>query len=466
MARLEKGTKIIATLGPSAKNAKDVQEMSSMGADAFRINFSHGTPEEWSRYAEWVRLAEESEGRYIGLIGDLEGPRIRVRVRKPIYLTPGSRVHLTLKPAEESLAVTHKEFFTILDPEDHVLIDDGKIVLRIARVAGLDAEAEVVQGGILEDNKGVAVKGKDVPLGYLSDKDRRDLSFLARHGFSHVMVSFARNAEHIETVRRILKELGADHVAVLAKIETPDGVRNISEIAEVSDGIVIARGDLGMHFPLEEIPVIQDNIINQARKQRKPVILATELLTSMIERPIPTRSEIVALYNAVKQGIDAILLTGETAIGRYPARVVSWAHRVVLRAMETLKTPIYEHFEYPENPLHRIAYGIVELSEALEAPIIGYSFGGRLAYRLSSYKPIRPLYIGVPTPLLARKLSVLWGVKCHVLQASDYMDGLEKLYKKLREEGVVNERDVVVEAAWSREKGVYIIRLKHVSTRV
>jgi len=460
MARLEKGTKIIVTLGPAA-SMTSVIEMASLGSDAFRINFSHGSREEWARYVSWVSEAEKVLGKSIGIIGDLEGPRVRVRLNRPIQLAKGEKVRITQRPAG-GIGVSHREFFSVLEPDDIVLIDDGKIVLRVERASDIEAEAEVVEGGILEANKGMVIRGKDVQLGYVSDKDRDDIAFASTTGFSHLMVSFSRNAEHIGYIKSILKDIGAENIAVLAKIETPEGVRNIEEIAESSDGIVIARGDLGMHFPLEEIPVIQDEIIRVAMKKRKPVILATELLTSMVDRVIPTRSEIVALYSAVKQGIDALLLTGETAVGKYPVRVVSWANRIVKKAMESIESPIHEHVEHREDPLHRIAYGIIELSEALEAPIVGYSFGGRLAYRLSSYRPIRPLHIGVPSTALARKLSILWGVNCFVVKASDYMEGLDRLNRLLEEEGVILERDYVVEAAWSRERGVYIIRIRHV----
>ena len=450
--------KIVATLGPASAKEEVVYDMASAGASGFRVNFSHGNPEQWDAYAGLVEAVEARYGAPLALVGDLEGPRVRIAIEKPILVRPGETLTFGLPGSgEKVVAVDSKAFFAALDPGDLVFIDDGRVVLQAESVKGVKAVLRVIEGDMIAPRKGVVISGKEYPLPYITEKDKRDLAFAVKRGFSHILVSFARDAQHIATVRGFAERLGGRHVKVFAKIETPSGVRRIREIAEEADGVVVARGDLGMHFPLEEVPRIQEEIVRTARRLYKPVIVATQLLASMVERPMPTRSEVVDVFSAVKSGVDGLMLTTETAIGKYPVHAVAWLARIAAKATEEY---------HPERPqasdvLYRLARGVVELAENLEAPIIAYSMSGGIAWRLAAFRPTKPVHVGVPEKPVARSIALLWGIVPHVVKAEYHEEGLEKLYEKLVHEEVIGIGDLVIEASWSRQEGVHTIRVKH-----
>lgn len=452
--------KIIATLGPSSGKQDVVLDLAFAGADAFRINFSHGNNEQWLEYVNLILDAEVKTGRPLGIIGDLEGPRVRVATDKPVPVEPGKTLTFTYKTGggEGSIPVDSKAFFSTIDPGDLVFIDDGRVILQVENVKGTKAELRVIEGDVIAPRKGVVVSGKEYPLPYITEKDKRDIAFAVKNKFSHILVSFARDAQHIASVRGFVDRLGGKNIKVLAKIESPSGVRRIRDILDEADGVVVARGDLGMHFPLEEIPRIQEEIVSVARSKYKPVVVATQLLSSMIEHPTPTRSEVMDVYNAVKMGVDALMLTSETAIGKYPVHAVTWLTRIASKALSYVK------WERPKakSILHRLARGVVELAENLGAPILAYSMSGGIAERIAAFRPSKPAHVGVPSVEIARMLTILWSIQPHVIEADTREKGLEKLYDKLTNEEVIGVGDVIVEASWSIQDGVHTIRVKHV----
>jgi len=447
--------KVIATLGPSSGDPGTIYNMMGEGAWGFRVNMSHGDPGQWERLVSAVGEAEERHGWRPALIADLEGPRVRiVRGQEPVRVSPGDRV-VFCADGEGCIRVTAVELFQVLREGDTVIVGDGDAVFHVVRVEESRAVLLAVEPGVVRPGKGVVVRGKDVPLPPLTDKDKRALDFAARHPFSHVMMSYVRNREHVEALRRALRERGLDHLRVLAKIESPGAVERVDEIGGASDGLVVARGDLGMHFPLEELPVVQARIARAASRLHKPLIVATEILASMVENPHPTRSEITDIFEAVRLGADALLLTAETAIGRYPVKAVAWARRAASRAVEHVEPPRPE----PRDPPERLANGLVELAESLNANILVYTRSGRLPARIAGFKPRVPVYVGAGTPRVERVLRILWGLAPVTVGEYSYQEGLEKARREL--EPVLAGR-LTVEASWSREEGVYQIKVRNI----
>ncbi|MDM7274796.1 MAG: pyruvate kinase [Thermoprotei archaeon] len=451
--------KIIATLGPSSSSPEVVTSMVRAGADAFRVNMSHGDVSSWDSLIASVAKVEESLGFHLGLMADLEGARIRLGDFKPLRVSPGSIVVFSFsKLGDDGVIVPHKEFFEAIEEGDMILVDDGKVSLIVESVEGFTAKLKVVEGEVIEPRKGVVVSGKEIEGPLVTSKDKACLEYIARRPFSHVMVSYARSPEHVEVVKAILRDYGRPDIKVLAKIETPAGVMKVRDIAQASDGIIVARGDLGMHFKLEDIPIIQKDIVAAARAQYKPVILATEFLSSMIESPVPSRSEIVDIYEAVRLSADALLLTGETAIGRNPVKTVQWMAKVIAKAQQG---------HAPERPpataqIYRLVRGLVELIENLNATLVVYSRTGRFAERLAAFRPTRTIYVGVPNEKIERTVRTLWAAEPVVVGDMPYEEGLKKTTAKLEEEGVIGVGDVIVEAAWSSERGVYLVRVRNI----
>lgn len=452
-----RNTKIIATLGPASKSAEVVVEMAKEGAEVFRINFSHGTAEEWDEYVRGIREAETERGP-LSLAGDLQGPNARlgyipsrlIEVGESLLLEPGDS---TLE--RDRLPIPHEEVFDVLEVGDLLLIGDGVPMLKIEEVQRRRARAIVVKAGRISSRASVAVLGKRIPLPLFTKKDKRDLEYAVKRGFSHLMVSFVDSPKQLIEVRRELESLGAGDVAVFAKIETREGVRNLDEILRVSDGIVIARGDLGKHFGLEELPSLQRSLIVSARSARKPVYVATQLLTSMLNSPVPTRSEVVDVYNAVLEGVDGLMLTAETAVGAYPVEAVAWLARISTEAEKLASTT-----RPPATPIEGDLYfKVLEVVRDLAAKIVGevvvYSFTGRTAEALSSLRPHGGFYVGVPNDRVARRVRALWGARPIVLEARDHKEGIEGLTHSLIKRSIARSGSSIIRV-YSEKSKIFI----------
>ncbi len=441
--------KVLATLGPSSMEARVVERMAAAGASGFRVNLSHGGPSQWDAMVRAAVAAEEAVERPLALMADLEGPRVRLGVFEPVRVEPGSLVRLVAPGGGDGVPVDWPGLFGVLEPGDRLVVGDGKAVLEVERVGEGWAEARVVEGERLEPRKGVVVAGKDLPLPPLTEKDLRDLEYVAGRPFSHVMLSYARSPEHVEEVRARLRRLGAAEARVIAKIETPGAVERAEEIARASDGLVVARGDLGAHYPLEEIPRVQARIVEAARRAYKPVIVATELLPSMVEEPVPARSDVMDAYVSARMGVDALLLTSETAVGRHPVEAVAWLRRIAEAAVRGYRPPTPE----PRGVEYQLAAGIVELAEKLGATLVVYSMTGTFPARLSAFRPTRPYRVGLPSRGRARAVALLWGAEPLVVPARDYEEGLRETADRVEAGGPV------VLAAWSRVQGRYKIEV-------
>ncbi|MCS7098839.1 MAG: pyruvate kinase, partial [Sulfolobales archaeon] len=430
--------KIIASLGPASSSGEVASRMVSAGATGFRVNFAHGDRASWSHYTRITRDAEASSGRYVALIGDLSGPSLRLGVLDGVVeVKKGSVVRFALESRrargdviEVPIDVPRKVVEEISEG-DLILMSDGKISFSVVGVGDTYFDAVAQTESTLTSRKAFIVKGREFELPIVGKKDLEDLKFACSEGFDYVGLSYVRSSEDVSYVRKLVEKMNCG-VGILAKIETLSALRNLDSIIGESDGVVVARGDLGMNVGLEEVPSIQKKIVRKSRELGRPVIIATQLLESMIENQVPTRAEVVDVYEAVQIGADALMVTGETAVGRYPVEVVKWLSKIA-RVAEA--GSVYTQ-ERPAGDLRtRFVKGFVELAEDLGASLAIYSMRGATARRASTMRPRVLTYVGVPRVEVARKLSILWGLNTYVVEASSYSEGLEKLYHTLISDG-------------------------------
>ncbi len=406
--------KILATLGPASDSAEMIARLLRAGADAFRVNMSHGEHAQHAATIAAVRAAEKDFGRPIGILCDLQGPKLRVGAfADGRTVIPHGR-HFTLDRdptpgTAERVCLPHPELFGILVKGQRLLIDDGKLRLRVIR-ADPDAilcSAEV--GGVISDRKGVNVPDAVIPVPALTEKDRRDLAFGIEHKADWIALSFVQRPEDVAEARRLMGGYGA----LMAKIEKPAAIDRLDEIIELSDGIMVARGDLGVELNPEQVPPLQKHIVARARGQGKPVVVATQMLESMITAPTPTRAEVSDVANAVYDGADAVMLSAETAAGQWPAEAVTIMDRI---AGEVERDPSYRarvHIieTHPDPTISdALALSCARIADALPIEgIIMFTGSGSTARRVARERPSVPMLVLTPSTTTARRASLLWG---------------------------------------------------------
>ena len=329
-------TKIVCTLGPSTDKGDVLETMVREGMDVARFNFSHGTHEEQKERLDRLKEIRERLGKPVAALLDTKGPEIRIRTfaADKVELEEGQAFMLTpedIEGTKEKVSVTYENLYQDVKVGDSVLIDDGLIGLEVVSIEGKDVHCVVKNGGTVSNRKGINLPGNDVSMPFISEKDREDILFGIREGFDFVAASFTRTAEDVEEIRKLLHENGGDHMNIIAKIENQQGVNNIDSIIEAADGIMIARGDMGVEIPLEEVPVIQKKLIAKVYHMGKQVITATQMLDSMMKNPRPTRAETTDVANAIYQGTSAIMLSGETAAGKYPIEALQTMVKIAVR---------------------------------------------------------------------------------------------------------------------------------------
>ena len=450
---MDRHIKIIATIGPSSRNIEAIRGMVKAGVDGFRLNFSHGSLEEKREEIELVRDVEREEGRPIPIIGDLQGPAVRLGEFEPVGLSRGSTFTLS-REGHEGIPVPYDEFFELVERGDMILFEGGRIAAKVLEADGRRVVAEALMEGTLKPRKTVAIRGKEFDLPSITEKDEGDLEFAMKEGLEYIALSFTRTREDVEGLRDRLDEADGSSW-IIAKIETIPGVENVDSIAEEADALLVARGDLGAKFPLETIPTLQVRIIEAAIRHGKPSIVATQLLDSMMENPIPTRSEVVDVYTAVRDGADALLLTGETAIGRHPVESVKWTNRIASYSERGYEP---RRLSEGDTVYDRFALGVVELAEAIDAKIAAYTRGGFTARRLSRYRPRIPLHIFAPTPETLRKVALLWGTRPAML-VEEKVD-LEGLAGIAVENGVAGKGDRLVLVRGRLEETTDVVRIE------
>jgi len=445
-------TKIVATVGPATMEEERLRAILQAGVDVVRINCSHGTTEQHRQIAQTVRKIASELNKPVALLWDLQGPRIRVaQLPQPLNLTEGSEVILTAEPnGVEGLVVPVEAPYlaTSVKPGQRILIDDGRVELVTIHTDGVRVRCRVLRGGLVKSRKGINLPGAKLAVPILSEEDLRDLRNGIQMGTDFVALSFVRSAEDIETLRTAIQAHETE-IPIIAKLERPEALDRLDEILKAADGVMVARGDLGVEMPPEEVPIAQKRIIAEANKHFVPVITATQMLESMMDSPRPTRAEASDVANAIFDGTDAVMLSGETAVGKYPVEAVTMMERIVCAAEKELfrRKPIYEgRAEGEPSVAHAISdAACLAASDVNAKAIVVFTQSGFTALLVSKRRPKAPIIAFTPDEKVQRRLSLLWGVIPKFLPFTDSTDKLLAMMdERLLDEGLANKGDLVV----------------------
>lgn len=445
--------KIICTIGPSCGTEVALRELMQAGMDVARLNFSHGSPQDHVRRIETLRQVAAEEGRTICILQDLQGPKIRtgaLKQHQPVTLKTGTQVTITVREIEgtaDLISTTFKGLPQEVRAGSRILLSDGRIELRVTGVSGEDIQCQIVNGGTLAEHQGINLPGAALSIPALTEKDRKDLEFGLEHGVDAVALSFVRSANDVREVKAIVAA-HKQHVPVIAKLEKPQALDELEAILEVSDGVMVARGDLGVEMPPEKVPVIQKHVIRRAAEWRKPVIIATQMLESMIENPRPTRAEASDVANAVFDGTDAVMLSAETASGRYPREAVCMMARIVVEAesnMDEFMQPRRRREHRGLSISEAICESVAHAAEDLDmAAIAVFTETGNTARMISKFRPKSQIFAFSHVPAVCNRMNLLWGVqpvrRDHVLGAEEMLSTAEQ---ELLRSGRVNPGDVL-----------------------
>jgi pyruvate kinase len=451
--RRRRRTKIIATLGPASSSIDVLARLFQAGADVFRLNFSHGSHEDHAARFAMIRQLEERFDRPIGILADVQGPKLRVGRfgGGRVHLQTGQPFRLDLNPTPGDASrvnLPHPEIIEAASIGATLLLDDGKLRLRVARKREDALETEVVVGGPLSDRKGVNVPDVVLPIPALTEKDRADLAFALQHGANYIGLSFVQRPEDVAEA----KQIAGEQAWIMTKMEKPQAVENLDEIVRLSDAVMVARGDLGVELPPEEVPLIQKRIVRAARLLGRPVVVATQMLESMISAPAPTRAEASDVATAVFDGADAVMLSAETAAGQYPFEAVNIMDRIVARVEQDPDWRSIIDANRPE-PEHSAADAIAAAARQVchtigAAVIVAFTASGSTAVRVARERPEAAVIGFTPNVETARRLAVVWGV--HAVVAPDAHSLSEAVTRALRAaqaEGFAQHGDEIVVAA-------------------
>lgn len=439
--RRSRNAKILATLGPASSTPDRIAALVAAGADVFRLNFSHGShADHAARYAV-IRRLERDIGHPIGVLMDLQGPKLRLGTFAggEAVLETGQRFRLDLEatPGDTTRApLPHPPVFAALAPETDILIDDGRVRLRVERHDDTHADTIVITGGTISDHKGVNLPGVVLPMSPLTAKDHKDLRFGLDLGVDWVALSFVQRPEDIAEARKLI----AGRAPIMAKIEKPAAIDRLDEIVEQSDAVMVARGDLGVEMPPEDVPGLQKRIVRTARRAGKPVVVATQMLESMIHAPTPTRAEASDVATAVFEGADAVMLSAESAAGDYPVEAVTMMDRIIMRIEND---PAYRRIMDAEHPAPNSTAADAITAAARQsartiaaAAIVTYTTTGSTTLRAARERPEVPVLALTPSPATARRLSLVWGVYCVATEdAGDIEDMVRKACDAARRQG-------------------------------
>jgi pyruvate kinase len=445
--------KIVCTLGPATDTPERARALVEAGMDVARLNFSHGVHADQGRRYHEVRQAAAAAGRNVAVLADLQGPKIRLGTFAdgPVVWATGERVRITVEDCEgthDRVSTTYKNLATDVRPGDRLLVDDGNVALIAVDVEnGTDVVCDVTEGGTVSNNKGLSLPGVDVSVPAMSDKDAEDLEFALRLGVDFIALSFVRNPEDVKLVHRVMEDVGV-RVPVIAKLEKPEAVDRLEEIVLAFDGMMVARGDLGVEMPLEQVPMVQKRAVQICRDNAKPVIVATQMLESMISHSRPTRAEASDVANAVLDGADAVMLSGETSVGKFPVQAVATMSRII-RSVEASGAEVAALQHSPRTSGGAIVKAAKDIGDSLGAvALVAFTQTGDTARRLSRLQPRQRLLVFTPIETVQRQMALLWGAEAHLVwtvQTTD--DMVRQVDSALLNRGVCRPNDLVIVVA-------------------
>lgn len=453
-----KKTKIVATIGPISSSKEVLKDMIQQGLDVVRLNFSHGSHEDHRKVIEYVREIDKELGTNTSLLADLQGPKLRVGEMEngSVMLVKGQKITIsTVKQigTDKVIYTNYKEFPQDVKAGETVLLDDGKLSMLVLSTNGKDVvECEVLQGGPLSNKKGLNLPNTKVSLPALSEKDLEDLDFALANNVDWIGLSFVRNATDVKQLKEIIKKSGK-HTKVVSKIEKPEAVEQIDEIIHETDAVMVARGDLGVEMPLHEVPLIQKMIVRKCVVAAKPVIVATQMMESMVTNSTPTRAEVADVANAVLDGADAVMLSGETSVGKYPVDAIRIMNNIVTEAEKF--EGLYYHEQVPSEidesrfMTDSICFSACRLSSRVKArALITMTFTGYTGYRIASWRPKANVFVFTSNKKILTQMNLVWGVKAFFYDKMVSTDQtIADIRFFLKKNGYVSEGDYVIHLA-------------------
>lgn len=453
-----KRTKIVATIGPSSSDRETLLKMMHAGMNVARLNFSHGSYEDHAKAIDTIRELNSETGLNIALLADLQGPKIRTRKMQDngVLLKNGSEVTVVVDKdmvgTAEKFAINYEALPKDTQPGELILLDDGKIHLEVIATNGLDEiKAKVLHGGVLSSNKGVNLPNTNISLPSLTEKDLEDLDFAIKYDFDWIGLSFVRSARDILELKGIISNHKCK-AKVVAKIEKPEAIQDIDEIIRTTDALMVARGDLGVEIPMEDVPLVQKMLVKKCYTHAKPIIVATQMMESMIDNISPTRAEVNDVANAVLDGADAVMLSGETSVGKFPVEVIQAMTKIIKKIEQA--NIIYHKEEIPEKSQDRfvtdsICFNATRLSQRVEADaIITMSFSGYTAYKIASQRPKAPIYVFTSNQQILTQVNLIWGVRGFYYDKMVSTDHtIADIKYLLKKEGLINKGDLVINIA-------------------
>lgn len=450
-----KKTKIICTLGPAVDDVKVLEDLILAGMDVARINFSHGNYQDQEERIENVKKARENVGKSVALLLDTKGPEIRIGKFEEgrIELNEGDIFTLVNDDSlgnKEKVSITYKNLYNEVTPGTNILINDGLIRIEVLRIEETNIVCKVINGGELTNTKSINIPGKVINLPSPTEKDIEDIIFGIKAGFDYIAASFVRSAQDVLNIRKVLEENNGTHIKIISKIENRQGIDNFDSILEVSDGIMVARGDLGVEIPMEEVPIRQKEFIKKCNKAGKPVVIATQMLESMIHNPRPTRAEVSDVANAVYDMASCIMLSGESAMGEYPIECV----KTMVRICEAIEGSIryWNRFKKMERDCTvedyecNLNYSTCSTAMDLNAKaIFAYTDTGRTAKMIAGFMPECPIYVITANKEIEKQLSLVWNVYTILVEQKESIDEMiDDGIKKAKDEGYITEGDIIV----------------------
>ena len=451
-------TKIIATLGPSSTSKTKIKSLIQAGVNVFRVNFSHAIHSEIKQTVKDIRDVSSLLNRHISVLGDLQGPKIRLGiVEEGVIIKKGDTISITTKIIEQGngalVSINYPDFPKDVSENETVLIDDGKLILKVIKTNNVNlVEAKVIQGGALKSKKGVNLPNTNISLPALTDKDKKDALFAIENCFDWIALSFVRTKKDVKQLEKLISKNSDFKIPIIAKIEKPEAIENMGGILKAADGLMVARGDLGLEIPAEEVPLKQKLLVKKAKQARKPIIIATQMMESMIDSLTPSRAEVNDVANSVMDGADAVMLSGETSVGKYPVEVVKTMGKIIggVENSPLIKVPnTLPEIKSKRVVTKAICFHACNIANELDASAIcTLTNSGYTAWQISSWRPNAVILVFTSNKRVLTQLSLLWGVRCIYYDNFVSTDKtVEEVNQLAKDKGFVKKNDLVVNLA-------------------